>query len=408
MKKGVMPTLSASWWKANKSTLVKADPLASALKKYEDARTKFEAAASANKLDTPDLYVDAKTALIPGVLKAVEATIPTCNKTLHAGDIEGLNKYKSTVIPQERNELDAAYRAYEAGYERRVKAITEKRNATLAEAKKAGATSAQAVLDARRKAADLDKILSDALAAKRKGDVSSAKAHSADAVRNVADIAALRTEVAQAIAGVPKEWPTARGVANDTDRPALDKLDDLKFTADEQMKNNLATIDAIKKEAETTISEIRRVVQGSLDEAEVLTGAFDRFVSRMFSLVQENDVPARETKSARSNLEGDLDKYAKAKEAREKDVLKKQAVKNLKHAKTQLDALKKRIDATKSEFQSTLKSFPGSIVNKGNPAFTAKYNELDRAYKAMKQDEALHAKELQTLQKLGQQVAKLA
>lgn len=116
MKPGVMPQLSARWWRDNRAKTLTAPGLEPALTKYEKALATFEAAAQKTKMvDTEAAYKKVTDALKDDVTTAVNAAIKACGSQ-HKDSKDGLKKYLKPVIPQALSDIDRTFKTAEQEY----------------------------------------------------------------------------------------------------------------------------------------------------------------------------------------------------------------------------------------------------------------------------------------------------
>jgi hypothetical protein len=202
MKAGVTPVLTAAWWKANKSTLVSGTAMEAALKKYEAARTAFEKAIESPTADGYAAYVTVKQILSTEVVKAVDTALASCNKTLHKDDIAGLNKYKTTVIPAAKTDLDNQVKEYKAKHEGAFNNMVNAINVYLRQLEQVAVLSANTVLQCEAIAPQADKALVAATGAN--GNVNAANAATHQAMAASAQIAEKLDALEQAIKNKPK------------------------------------------------------------------------------------------------------------------------------------------------------------------------------------------------------------
>jgi hypothetical protein len=406
MKAGVTPVLTAVWWKANKGNLVPGAPLEGALQTYEKLKATFERTIEAPNAAGYDTYIAVKTYLGADLMKAMDAQINACNKTLHKDTIAGLTKYKTAVIPAEKAALDKAFNGFKERHEGVLESMRDAVEHTLALLDAIGKLSVQTVLECEAKAPEVDKALAAATVAKANADKDAADAAMNAAINASTYIVAKRQVLANAIKNRPKEWAFDRTKLTDADG-VFHKLSDRKLRLDTQIENNWQKVEEITKQAQATTSETRKVADGSVHAETALVGAFNRVVNRAYQLGQTNDVPAREMKAALSNLEGDLEAYAKTHDAAEKAKFKQQAGSNLLTAKTQQTALKNALGKGKAEIDGLVKAMPAKVVHAGNPAFSELFEQLDRATKTFAEDEVVLAKATEKIKKLEPEVAKL-
>lgn len=407
MKAGVTPVLNSAWWKANKGTLVTAQPLEGALKKYEAAKAAFTKAIQSPDADGYTAYMAAKTALAADVVKAVDAHISSINKTLHKDTVAGLNKYKAAVIPAEKSALDKSFSEYKARHEGVYESMVEALENHLKLLAPIAALSAKTVLEVEAKAPEADKALSEVTVAKSKANKLASDAAVKKATEVSAYIAGKHQTLTDAIAKRPTFWPFDKTKALENDKAALNKLSDKRSMFDGQIESNSNKVESINKKVQSVMSQARRVAEGTVEAQEALVGAFDRMVTRAFALAQANDVPAREMKAAISNLDGDLTAYKKAASTSDKAKHKKNAEGNLRMAKVQQGALKSALENGQTEIDGLMKSLPADIVKRDNPAFAKMFGEFDKAMKSFTEDKATLQKESDKLRKLGPEVGKL-
>ena len=115
MKAGVIPKLSAQWWRDNKPKTMKSTGLAPALEKYEKALVKFTNAAKDSAFPVTQIAYDKVIALLDqDVSTAVELGIKASG--LHKDTKDALQKYKTQVIPQARKTIQATFSGAEKDY----------------------------------------------------------------------------------------------------------------------------------------------------------------------------------------------------------------------------------------------------------------------------------------------------
>jgi tetratricopeptide (TPR) repeat protein len=405
MKAGVTPVLTVAWWKANKSTLVSGTAMEAALKKYEAAKTEFEKAIKTPAADGYAAYMTVKTILGTEVVKAVDTAIASCNKTLHKDDIAGLNKYKTNVIPAAKTALDNDFKEYKTKHETEFNNMVNGMTQFMKLLEPIAVLSANTVLQCEAIAPEADKAL--IMATNANGNIQAANTAMNQANNAGRQIAEKYHALDEAIKKAPKNWPMDRSKVLQSDNAAVMKMGDRKFTMEQQIENNFTKVGKINQSVQAVMSKTRMIAEGKASAEEALVGAFDRLVNRAFSLVQGNDVQAREMKSALSNLGGDIEGYAQAKDPSAKEQFKKKAGDNLRMAKVQGGALATALKKSKEEIDGALNSMPKNVVNRQNPAFAKLFTELDKALKAFTQDGELLQKEGQRMKTLEIEVAKM-
>jgi len=400
MKPGITPVLSSSWWTANKGKTVPANPLEGALKAYEAAKAAFEKTIEQPNADGYAAYTAAKNKLAADVVKAVDAEIAACIKIMHKDAIAGLNKYKSTIIPAEKAELDKTFLEFKSRHEGVLESMLDAMESFIAALSPIAELSAKTVLACQAKAPEADKALGAVTTCMGKGDAKGAGVAATTATEVGAFVAAQHKALQDAIKKAPKTWPLDRAKLAEKDKTAANKLGDRKSTLESQIEANMARVEEIKKEVESVMSQARQLTKGTLDTQNALVGSFNRLINRAFALAQSNDVPAREMKAALSNLDGDIIAYGKAADPKEKDKHKTLAKKNLDFAKVQCKALEAALKNGKAEISTLQKSMPANVVKRDNPVFTPLFVELDKALKSFTEDDATLLKESGKLKNL--------
>ena len=226
MKAGVTPVLTVAWWKANKSTLVSGSAMEAALKKYELAKAAFEKATTTPAADGYAAYVTVKTILGTDVIKAVDVAIASCNKTLHKDDIAGLTKYKTTVIPAAKTQLDNDLKEFKTKHEGAFNNMVTAINVYLKALEQVAVLSANTVLQCETIAPQADKALVAATGAA--GEYLAANAAMNQAMTASAQIAEKYHALEQAIKSGPKVSPGDRARL----RPRIRRCTTSSATAD--------------------------------------------------------------------------------------------------------------------------------------------------------------------------------
>jgi hypothetical protein len=410
MKANVTPELDSKWWSKNKPKTLKKTGLGAALGKYEVARNTFEKCARSGSGDINKSFMEAKTILGGEVSKCVGVGIKEANSMLHAETISALQKYKSSVIPAESKRLDTLFATAKSALDSsNQKALAE--YVKILEAwKLVGEGSAKMVLAARKESSTLEDLLAKAAEAARLGKPEDAK--------TAASRAELLQDKLTAMArGVANEVKKARKLTfaldtkslNDAQKRQFDKDSNKRMTFEQQAEQNHATLEMDVKAAADVVAECRAAASGGANLEKLYLKTMDKLVERAFRYAQQDiDVASRECSGATANVAIAIDNYNDAKSDKDKNEAKGRATQFLKHAITQVGALKKALDSARKDVDKSLDSMPKEIVKPSNDSFAKLFAELEKAMKIYDQETANHAKEMKKITNLASKVKGLA
>jgi len=244
-----------------------------------------------------------------------------------------------------------------------------------------GDLSARMVLASQKEVSTVEDLLSQAAEAAHKADQATAKkaAQRAEVIKD--KLAAMQR-------AVEKEHAKAMRIKVDIDPGILDpaqkkefnKKSDKRTTSQLQAENNISTLEKAVKSAGDVVSDCYKAASGSADLEKLYLTTMNKLVERAFKYAQSDiDVSSRECSGATANVAIALDNYADADDDKTKAEAKGRALRFIKHAITQLDALKKALARARKDVDKTLDSMPRDIVKPKNQAFAKLFQELERA-----------------------------
>lgn len=396
MKANVTPELSSSWWKKNKPLTLKKTGLGAALKKYEKSVGEFEkfVKKSSAAFESHHAFMQCKTDLAE-VEKCVDAGIKAANQTLHKETIAALKKYKSSVIPDEKNRLDKMFNVVKSASEAEVKKVFDAYAKGIQLYQAVAIDSAKMVLASRKESANVQECLSLAAEGQHKG-----KPEQSDKAAKRADLLASKMEaMAKDIElkniKAKKARPQMKTDSMDqAEQKKYFKLADQITTYEIQTENNIKELKKLAQEAREASVECVRAAKGTADVTDMYLKTMDNLVNRAFGYAQnEIDVASRECSGATGIVRNSLENYGTSKDPKVKAEEKQRADQRLRHAISHLDALKKALKKARADVSKTLDGMPRDIVNPKNEKFVKLFKELERAISVFDAEEKTVAKE---------------
>jgi len=407
MKANVTPELSSVWWKKNKPVTMKKTGLGAALKKYEKTVAEFDKMVkrASPAFETHTTFMQCKTELAQ-VEKCVDAGIKAANKTLHKETIAALQKYKASVIPNEKKRLDKAFDVVKKASESEVKQAFDAYTKGIALYKTVALDSAKMVLASRKESANVQECLGQAAEGQHKGkpDLAEKAAKRADLLASKMEAMAKDIELKYSKAS--KARPQHGSDSMDpAEKKKFFKLLDQIGTYESQTESNIRTLQKLAKEARETSVECVRAAKGSADVTKLYLKTMDNLVNRAFGYAQNDiDVASRECSGATGVVRNSLENYASFTDPKKKAEEKQRATERLKHAIVQLDALQKALKKARADVKKTLDGMPRDIVNPKNQNFVQLFKDLERAISVFDAEDKTVVKESKKIKEFAPKV----